>query len=63
VRRAMRRKPSCLISWSQSAPAGGVSAGDGRQGSMKPAARPVRSNMTNGLQGPDGRVWLVRRRA
>jgi hypothetical protein len=37
----MMRKPSCLISYTQPAPAGGFSAGRGRHGSMKPARRRV----------------------
>jgi hypothetical protein len=37
-RRARMRKPSCLISWSQSGPVSGCLAGDGRHGSMKPIA-------------------------
>ena len=45
-RGARMRKPSCLISCSQSGPAGGALAGDGKQGSMKPIARPLRCNMT-----------------
>jgi hypothetical protein len=36
LRRAISRYPSCLISCTQSGPLGGRSAGDGRQGSMKP---------------------------
>jgi hypothetical protein len=44
-RRARMRKPSCLISCSQSAPAGGVLAGDGTHGSIKPAAPLLRYNM------------------
>jgi hypothetical protein len=47
-RRAMMRKPSCLISCSQSGPDGGALAGDGRHGSMKPAAQPLRCNMILG---------------
>ena len=35
-RRAIRRSRSCLISWIQLDPEGGLSAEDGRQGSMKP---------------------------
>jgi len=41
----MMRKPSCLISWSQFDPVGGVLAGDGRQGSMKPTVPRLRINM------------------
>jgi hypothetical protein len=41
-------KPSCLISWSQSGLGGGVLAGDGRRGSMKPTVRRTRSNMMLG---------------
>jgi len=42
-RRAMMRKPSCLISCSQPGPGGGAFAGDGRHGSMIPRPRWVRS--------------------
>ena len=46
TRRAMIRKPSCLISCTQFGPHGGRSAGEGRQGSMKPdGTRRVRSSM------------------
>jgi len=44
-RRAMMRKPSCLISWSQFEPVGGFLAGDGRQGSMKLTVPRLRINM------------------
>jgi len=42
-RRAMMRKPSCLISCSQPGPDGGRSAGDGKQGSIMPSPGRVRS--------------------
>src|SRR6516225_4958498 len=42
-RRAMIRKPSCLISWSQPGPLGGDLAGDGRHGSTVPRPGRVRS--------------------
>jgi hypothetical protein len=46
-RRTMSLKPSSLISGIQPEPIGGRSAGNGRQGSMKPVggARRERSNM------------------
>src|SRR5262249_37302916 len=45
-RRAISRKPSCLISWIQSRPHGGRADGDGRQGTIKPEdGRRVRDNM------------------
>src|SRR6516164_7745272 len=37
-RRAMMRKPSCLISCSQPEPLGGALAADGRHGSIKPSS-------------------------
>ena len=37
--RAITRKPSCLISCSQSSPLGGCGAEVGRHGAMKPAGR------------------------
>jgi hypothetical protein len=39
VLRAITRKPSCLISCSQSAPEGGQGVDIGKQGAMKPAGR------------------------
>jgi hypothetical protein len=47
-RRARMRKPSCLISCSQPGPEGGALAGEGRQGSMIPKPRRVRSR--NGMR-------------
>jgi hypothetical protein len=44
-RRTSIRKPSCLISCSQPAPAGGLSAGLGRQGSQKWGKATRRNNM------------------
>jgi hypothetical protein len=38
-RRTIMRKPSSLISWIQSGPDGGRSAGEGRQGSMNADTR------------------------
>jgi hypothetical protein len=38
-RRTIMRKPSSLISWIQSGPDGGRSAGDGRQGSINADTR------------------------
>ena len=43
-RRAMMRKPSCLISCSQPGPEGGAFAGDGRHGSIIPT--PGRGTLT-----------------
>jgi hypothetical protein len=37
LRECLAQYPSCLISWTHSGPVGGRSAGEGRQGSMKPA--------------------------
>ena len=42
-RRAMMRKPSCLISCSQSGPEGGALAGDAKHGSIMPSPGRVRS--------------------
>jgi len=42
-RRAIMRKPSCLISCSQPGPEGGALAGDGKQGSIMPSLGRVRS--------------------
>jgi hypothetical protein len=44
-RRAMMRKPSCLISCSQSGPDGGRSAGNGRQGLIWPRGWVRRGNV------------------
>ena len=43
--RAIRRKPSCLISCSQSGRVGGALDGEGRQGPIRPPARGLRFNM------------------
>jgi hypothetical protein len=45
-RRTSMRKPSCLISCSQPAPAGGLAAGLGRQGSQKSGKATRRNNMS-----------------
>ena len=54
-RRAMIRKPSCLISWIQPGPLGGALAGDGRHGSMIPNPGRVRSrnDMRQLIERPD----------
>jgi hypothetical protein len=44
-RRTSMRKPSCLISCSQPAPAGGFAAGLGRQGSQKSGKATRRNNI------------------
>jgi hypothetical protein len=45
VARARMRKPSCLISCSQSGLGGGAVAGEGKQGSMRRTTRLLRRNM------------------
>ena len=50
-RRAMMRKPSCLISWSQPGPEGGAFVGDGRHGSIMPSPGRLRICNMRGLIG------------
>src|ERR1700746_3638152 len=59
-RRTSIRKPSCLISCSQPAPAGELSAGLGRQGSQKSGKATRRNNMGDKYQGArTGRARIV----
>jgi hypothetical protein len=48
LRQAIIRKPSCLISCTQSGPVGGLAAGDGRQGAMKSSDGRVRARYNIG---------------
>src|SRR6266516_2900833 len=59
-RRTSIRKPSCLISCSHPAPAGGLAAGLGRQGSQKSGKATRRNNMGYKYQrARTSRVGLV----